>query len=111
MGIIFKCLTTRCLHLDLLGSMDVDAFLLALRRFLSSRGKPFEIWENRETNFRAGDRELKQCFQAMEPKLQEHLANQQIAFNFNPTGAPHFGGVWEREIRSVKTSLRVILGK
>ena len=111
MGIIFKCLTTRCLHLDLLGSMDLDVFLLALCRFISSRGKPFEIKADRGTNFRAGDRELKQCFQAMEPKLQEHLANQQIAFNFNPTGAPHFGGVWEREIRSVKTALRVILGK
>jgi hypothetical protein len=91
--------------------MDLDVFLLALCRFISSRGKPFEIKADRGTNFRAGDRELKQCFQAMEPKLQEHLANQQIAFNFNPTGAPHFGGVWEREIRSVKTALRVILGK
>src|SRR4029434_9738584 len=109
-GIIFKCLTTRCLHLDLLGMMDVDAFLLALRRFISRRGKPFKIWADRGTNFRAGDRELNQCFQAMDPKLQEHLANQQISFNFNPPGSPHFGGVWEREIRSVKNALRVILG-
>ncbi|KAK0153104.1 hypothetical protein N1851_005238 [Merluccius polli] len=109
-GIIFKCLTTRCLHLDLLESMDVDAFLLALRRFISRRGKPFEIWADRGMNFRAGDRELNQCFQAMEPKLQEHLSHQQISFNFNPPGAPHFGGVWEREIRSVKNALRVILG-
>ncbi|XP_076135495.1 uncharacterized protein LOC143118304 [Alosa pseudoharengus] len=110
-GIIFKCLTTRCLHLDLLGSLDVDAFLLALRRFRSRRGQPFEIWADRGTNFRAGDRELRECFQAMEPKLQEHLANQQISFNFHPPGAPHFGGVWEREIRSIKNALRVILGK
>ena len=112
-GIIFKWLTTRCLHLDLLESMDVDAFLLALRRFISHRGKPFEIWADRGTNFRAGDRtnlELNQCFQAMEPKLQEHLSHQQISFNFNPPGAPHFGGVCEREIRSVKNALRVILG-
>lgn len=34
-GIIFKCLTTRCLHLDLLEGLDVDAFLLSLRRFIS----------------------------------------------------------------------------
>lgn len=109
-GILFKCLTTRCLHLDLLGSLDVDAFLLALRRFISRRGKPFEIWADRGTNFRAGDRELNHCFQAMEPKLQEVLSPQQIIFNFNPPGAPHFGGVWEREIRSVKNALRVVLG-
>lgn len=49
-GIIFKCLTTRCLHLDLLEKMDAEAFLMALRRFISRRGKPFEILADRGTN-------------------------------------------------------------
>ncbi len=39
-GILFKCQTTRCLHLDLLTSLDVDSFLMALRRFISRRGQP-----------------------------------------------------------------------
>ncbi len=30
-GIIFKCLTTRAVHLDLLNSMNSDSFLMALR--------------------------------------------------------------------------------
>lgn len=30
-GIIFKCLTTRCVHLDLLNGMDTDSFLMAMR--------------------------------------------------------------------------------
>lgn len=46
----------------------------------------------------------------MEPRLQEHLTTQQISFRFNPPGASHFGGAWEREIRSVKNALRVVLG-
>lgn len=50
-GIIFKCLTTRCLHLDLLESLGADVFLLALRRFIWRRGKPFEILVDRGTNF------------------------------------------------------------
>lgn len=29
-GILFKCQTTRCLYLDLLTSLDVDNFLMAL---------------------------------------------------------------------------------
>lgn len=57
-AIIFKCLTTRCLHLDFLESLDVDVFLMALRRFISRRGKPLQILADRGTNFRAGDREL-----------------------------------------------------
>lgn len=42
-GIILKCMTTSFIHLDLLESMDMEAFLMALRQFVSRRGKPFEI--------------------------------------------------------------------
>ncbi|KAL1282348.1 hypothetical protein QQF64_001151 [Cirrhinus molitorella] len=108
-GIIFKCLTTRCVHLDLLCSMDADSFLLALRRFIARRGKPFELICDRGTNFRGGERELIEAFTEMEPSIQEQLAKQKISFKFNPPHAPHFGGAWEREIKSVKSSLQVVL--
>lgn len=45
----------------------------------------------------------------MSPQLQEQLAEQKIRFQFNPPAAPHFGGTWEREVRSIKASLRVVL--
>ncbi|XP_035855750.1 uncharacterized protein LOC118494762 [Sander lucioperca] len=108
-GIIFKCMTTRCVHLDLLESLDVDAFLMSLRRFIARRGKPFELLSDNGTNFVGGARELREAFEAMAPHLKEQLAKQQIAFCFNPPSAPHFGGTWEREVRSVKTALKVIL--
>ncbi|KAL6483178.1 hypothetical protein MHYP_G00080500 [Metynnis hypsauchen] len=108
-GIIFKCLTSRCVHLDLMPSMDTDSFLLALRRFIARRGKPYEILCDRGTNFRGGEKELQQAFEALEPSLKEQLAKQCILFRFNPPLTPHFGGVWEREIKSVKASLQTVL--
>ena len=42
-GLLFKCLTTCCIHLELLDSMDTDTFLMAFRRFVSRRGKPHEL--------------------------------------------------------------------
>lgn len=42
-GVIFKCLTTRCVHLDLLSNIGVDTFLLALKHFISCRGTPSEV--------------------------------------------------------------------
>lgn len=45
----------------------------------------------------------------MTPILQAQLAKQRITFHCNPPHAPHFGGAWEREIRSVKGALQVIL--
>ncbi|XP_023253587.1 uncharacterized protein LOC111648064 [Seriola lalandi dorsalis] len=108
-GIVYKCLTTRCVHLDLLESLDTDAFLLSLRRFIGRRGTPFELLCDNGTNFVGGERELREAFEAMVPELQDQLAKQKISFQFNPPSAPHFGGAWEREVRSVKTALRVIL--
>lgn len=46
----------------------------------------------------------------MEPSLRETLSGQQVTFKFNPASAPHVGGSWEREVRSVKEVLRIILG-
>ncbi|XP_039516235.1 uncharacterized protein LOC120470711 [Pimephales promelas] len=108
-GLIFKCMTTSCVHLDLLENIDTDAFLMALRRFIARRGKPFEILSDRGTNFRGGAAELQASFTALEGPLQEQLAKQQIEFRFNPPGSPHFGGTWEREIKSIKSALQVIL--
>ena len=104
-GIIFKCLTTRALHLDVLSSLDHDSFLMALRRFIARRGKPAELLSDQGTNFKGGERELREAFETLQPKLRDHLAKHQIHFRFNPPNAPHFGGVWEREVRSVKAAL------
>lgn len=49
------------------------------------------------------------AFLAMSPQLQEQLAEKKIQFRFNPPASLHFGGTWEREVRSVKASLRVML--
>ncbi|KAL0153034.1 hypothetical protein M9458_051633, partial [Cirrhinus mrigala] len=35
LGIIFKCMTTCAVHIDLLASLDSDSFLMALRRFIA----------------------------------------------------------------------------
>lgn len=109
-GIIFKCLTTRAVYLDLLYQMDTDSFLMALRRFISRRGKPFEIISDQGTNFRGGRKALQEDFAVLHPSLQEQLASHQNSFKFNPPGASHFWGCWEREIRSLKSALCSSIG-
>ncbi|KAJ8016407.1 hypothetical protein DPEC_G00006900 [Dallia pectoralis] len=109
-GIIFKCLTTRAVHLDILNNLSTDSFLMAFRRFIARRGTPSEIFSDQGTNFRGGEGELHEAFKDLSPDLQAQLAGQKVSFHFNPPASPHFGGVWEREIRSVKTALYTTVG-
>ena len=85
--------------------MDADTFLLALRRFPSHRGKPFELLSDCRTNFKAGEAELQNAFQAMKADLKKQLTYTQVNFQFNPPSAPLFGGNWESKIKSVKMAL------
>lgn len=109
-GVVCKCMTIRAVHLDILHSIDSDSFLMALRRFITRRGKPYELLCDQCTNFKGGERKLSESFAAMQGELQSHLASQHIKFVYNPPGAPHFGGCWEREIRSIKAALKVTIG-
>lgn len=63
-GNMFKCLTSRCIHLDLMPNMDIGSFLLAIHSFIACRGKLYELLSDRSTNFCDGEKELQQDFEA-----------------------------------------------
>ena len=49
--VIFACMTTRAVHLELVNDKTSDAVLMAFRRFASLRGHPSVCWSDRGTNF------------------------------------------------------------
>ena len=42
-------------------------------------------------------------------KIESDLAQKKIFWKFNPPGAPHFGGIWERLVQSCKNVMIAIL--
>ena len=42
-------------------------------------------------------------------KAKAHLLKKEIKWEFNPPAASHMGGIWERQIRTVRKMLNVIL--
>lgn len=111
-GCLFTCLTTRAIHIELAHSMDTDSFLMAFRRFVSLRRSPLQVYSDNGTNLTAGEKELREGLDRMkmDHRLRDQLADRGINWQFSPPGAPHFGGVWERMVRSAKSALRVVLG-
>ena len=80
-------------------------------RFVSRRFAPTEVWSDNGTNLRAGERELREAVGRLNAdRIHDQLARQEIRWHFSPPSAPHFGGVWERLVRSCKTALDAVIG-
>lgn len=45
-GVIFNCLSTRAVHVDLAADYSTDKFLMVLRRFVSIRGYPSKLYSD-----------------------------------------------------------------
>uniref|UniRef100_A0A5S6QMD2 Integrase catalytic domain-containing protein n=1 Tax=Trichuris muris TaxID=70415 RepID=A0A5S6QMD2_TRIMR len=62
------------------------------------------------TNFVAGQRKLSEGVQRLNSThVKEYMVRKGVKWQFNPPGAPHFGGTWERLIRSAKRALSAAL--
>ncbi|KAK3699300.1 hypothetical protein QZH41_018415 [Actinostola sp. cb2023] len=109
-GLVLTCLSTRAIHIELLESMDASSFICALRRFFAIRGPATRIKCDRGTNFVGGKSELEQSLtETDQQKIQRYSTEQGCEWIFNPSHASHFGGVWERQIRTIRSILDAML--
>ncbi|KRY44621.1 hypothetical protein T03_16049 [Trichinella britovi] len=105
-GLIFMCLTTRAIHLEDCVSTNVESFLLALERFIQRRGKPQSIRSDQGTSFVKAAKEQDKSVKALAEELECQAQDKwRIDFKFNPPGAPHWGGSWERMVQEIKKIL------
>lgn len=108
---VFVCFTTKAVHLELVTELSTAAFMAALRRFVSRRGKPQVMYSDEGTNFVGARNEMITFQQEMEAianhyEVARSLAEDGISWKLNPPGAPHMGGLWEAAVKSMKRLLR-----
>ena len=110
-GLIINCLLTRAVCLDLVGDYSTESFLLAFRRFISNRGCPMKVYSDRETQLRAGEKELKEIIASLdEQAILEFSSSHSIEWNYSSPSAPWQNGCSESLIKSVKKSLKIAIG-
>ncbi|XP_023223405.1 uncharacterized protein LOC111624721 [Centruroides sculpturatus] len=112
---LFICMATKAVHLEVVSDLTTAAFIAALRRFTSRRGKPTDIFSDNGTNFVGANNELRELLQFLnkDSTKQEVIStscNQGINWHFIPPHSPHFGGLWESNIKSAKKHMRRIIG-
>ena len=109
-GVIFTCMNTRAIHIEISHSLTTDSFINSLRRFLCRRGNVKTITSDNGTNLVCGNKELKDSIKEWnQASIDNNLKQVGIQWKFNPPAASHFGGVFEREIRTIRKILTSLL--
>ncbi len=108
-GVLFTCLTTRAVHLEMASSLSSDSFIAAFRRFVNRRGMPAVVYSDNGTNLTAGEKEMREAIRLLNSHAAGSLPAKGVEWHFSPPSAPHFGGVWERLVKSCKTALKHVL--
>lgn len=109
---VFICCSFRAVHLEAVSDYNADAFLAAFRRFVSHRGLCEVIYSDRGTG--GADSQLRSLFRQAgrdADGIAGCLAGDGIRWQFNLPAAPHFGGLWEAAIKSMKHDLRRVIGE
>lgn len=112
---VFVCFATKAVHVELVSDLSTDAFLAALRRFWSRRGYCVTLWSDNGKNFVGANRKLKELRDLFsskkhQSKVQRCVSEVGINWKFIPVYSPHFGGLWESAVKSIKHHLIRQLG-
>ncbi|XP_062248605.1 uncharacterized protein LOC133957162 [Platichthys flesus] len=105
-GLLFTCLCSRAVHIETLDDLTTDAFMNALRTVMAIRGPVRQIRCDQGTNFMGARRVLSELLKGIDPERQRAFGCE---FVLNVPSASHMGGVWERQIRTVRSILMVML--
>ncbi|XP_078350872.1 uncharacterized protein LOC144635663 [Oculina patagonica] len=109
-GLLFTCMSSRAVHIETLDDMTTDAFINALRCFTAIRGPVQQLRSDQGSNFVGARNELATAMNELDnDRIQTYLTNNRCEFVMNAPHSSHWGGVWERQIRTTRSVLNTVL--
>ena len=108
-GLLFTCLSTRCLHVEIVTGLDLNNFLLAFSRFINLRGKVDTIFSDNASTFCAAANVLPGLLDST--KFANSVREKGINWVKIPPYAPSQGGVWESIVKLFKNALLQVMGR
>ena len=106
---------TKAVHIEVVTCLTTEAFPAALRRFIACRGKPRTIYSDNRTKFQGAANQRHELYKMLQSSsqmagVQDFLVTEVRYWKFIPPHGPHFGGLWEAVVKSMKHHLRRTLG-
>lgn len=105
---LFICLAVKAVHLEVVSDLSTESFLNAFKRFISRRGPIKSVLSDNGTNFVGAKNKINEIYTLLESKdyqdcFSSELLKHRIDWTFNPPSSPHFGGIYESNVKSFKT--------
>jgi hypothetical protein len=104
--LLFTCLQTRAVHLEVTPGMDTDAVVLAFTRFIAYRGMPTDFLSDNWSTFVSDDKELEGWVRNLNQQDIISKVSAAINWHLTPPYGPHHGGTYEIMIKATKRCLK-----
>ena len=88
-GVIFTCVVSRAVYLDISCDYSTEAFMQVLRRFASFRGWPGKLISDQNTQLVGSSNELKAIVASIDKhKVQQYCSEKNVVWEFTTADAP-----------------------
>ena len=111
-GVIFTCINTRAVHIELATGASTMEFLHVFRRFFSYRGYPKQMFSDNGSQMVGAEREQCAMTEGWDIKqLKEYYVERGMIWQFTTPLAPHQNGCSESLVKSAKSALKKAIGE
>ena len=107
--LIFTCMNTRSIHLEIVNSMSVEDFIMAFIRFHNRYGLPQVLYSDNAKSFISSTAVISNLIAS--DHFQEKFIRYNIAHKTIPAYSPWFGATWERIFKTIKQCLYKTFGR
>ena len=112
---VFICFSTKAVHLEPVSDMTTEAFLAAMKRFVSRRGLPEDLHSDNGGNFIGAKKDLEKLYSylgttELPEGVRSFFLKYRMIWHTIPDRAPHFGRLWEAAVKSAKYHLKRVIG-
>ena len=100
----FTCPTARAVEIEVAQLLDFESCLATATRFFARRGYPTTIISDNVMNFVGAANKQGAFMDAWDKiKIRYDFSQNNIVWQFNASGEPNFGAIWERLVQSCNT--------
>lgn len=106
--LLFTCLVTRAIHLEVLENLDTQDILCAMKKFTARRGTPSLILSDNAPQFHLVNGTMQELWQTFyeDESANKYFTEHNLMWKFTPQSAPWMGGAYERLVGVTKDAFK-----